>query len=152
MLCTPKKNGTLHTIVVYCQQNANTIKDVTLFPDQDNIQQDVAHHKYRSKFDMSDMYEQIRNESRDVWKTAFVNVFGAFISNVMMQGNCNTPAMFQRVMTLIFCDLIGRWVHVYLDDCESNLSFSRLKSVNFSPLRWAVSVTVLMTEGFMLIW
>ena len=116
MLCIPKKNGKLHTIVDYRQRNANTVKDVTPFPDQDNIRQDVAKHKYRSKIDMSDAYEQIRNEVQDVWKTAFSTTFGTYLSNVMMQGDCNAPATFQHVMTHIFRDLIGKCVHVYLDD------------------------------------
>jgi len=44
---------------------------------------------------MSDAYEQIRNESNDVWKTAFAYIFGTYVSNVMMQGDCNAPATFQ---------------------------------------------------------
>src|SRR6187551_1318580 len=86
MLCIPKKNGKLRTIVDYRQRNANTVKDVTPFPDQDNIRQDVAKHKYQSKINMSDAYEQIRNEVQDVWKTAFSTTFGTYLSNVMMQG------------------------------------------------------------------
>jgi hypothetical protein len=33
----------------------------------------------------------------------------------MQQGDCNTPATFQCLMTIIFQDFIGRFVHVYLD-------------------------------------
>lgn len=84
MLCIPKKNGTLHTIVDYCQQNANTVKGVIPFPDQDHICMDVAQHKYQSKVDMSNTYKQIRNKPGDVFKSAFANVFGIFVSNVMV--------------------------------------------------------------------
>ena len=59
MLYIPKKNGTLRTIVDYHQQNENTVKDVTPFPDQDNIHSDVACQKYQSKLNMSDAFEQI---------------------------------------------------------------------------------------------
>ena len=116
MLCILKKNGTLRTIVDYRQRNNNTVKDVTPFPDQDNIREDVARHKYQSKLDMSDAYEQVRNEPADVWKSAFVNIFGTFTSNMMVQGDCNAPATFQRVMTLVFQDIIRKYVHVYMDD------------------------------------
>jgi hypothetical protein len=34
----------------------------------------------------------------------------------MQQGDCNTPVMFQRLMTIIFQDFIRRFIHVYLDD------------------------------------
>ncbi len=116
MLCIPKKNGTIRTIVDYRQRNENTVKDVTPFPDQDHIRADVASHRYRSKIDMSDAYEQIRNLLEDVPKTAFATIFGTFVSNVMMQGDCNVPATFQPIMTLIFRDIIGHFVHVYLDN------------------------------------
>lgn len=65
---------------------------------------------------MSDAYEQIRVEPKDVWKTVFATVYGTFVSHTMQQGDCNAPATFQRLMTTIFRDLIGRFVHVYLDD------------------------------------
>ena len=42
MLCIPKKNGTLRTIFDLRQQNKNTWKDVTPFPDQDAIHHDIA--------------------------------------------------------------------------------------------------------------
>ena len=35
MLCILKKNGKLHTVFDLREQNNNTVKDVTLFPDQD---------------------------------------------------------------------------------------------------------------------
>ena len=43
-------------------------------------------------------------------------VFGTFESEVMQQGNCNTPVMFQRLGTAIFQDKIGMSVHNYLND------------------------------------
>ena len=42
MLCIPKKNGTLRTVFNLRQQNENTWKDVTPFPDQDAICHDIA--------------------------------------------------------------------------------------------------------------
>ena len=59
MLCIPKKNGKLRTVVDCRQRNDNTVKDVTPFPDQDRIRMDIARAKYRSKFDLSNAYEQV---------------------------------------------------------------------------------------------
>jgi hypothetical protein len=42
MLCIPKKTGKLRTVFDLRQQNENTEKDVTPFPDQDAIRHDVA--------------------------------------------------------------------------------------------------------------
>jgi len=96
LLCIPKKTGKLRTVVDCRQRNDNTIKDVTPFPDQDQIQMDVARAPYRSKIDLSNAYEQVRIEPEDVNKTAFATVYGTHESNVMQQGDCNGPATFQR--------------------------------------------------------
>ena len=69
-------------------------KDVTPFPDQEQIRNDVARGKYQSKIDMSNAYEQIHVEPSDVWKTAFATIYGTFMSNTMQQGDCNAPATF----------------------------------------------------------
>jgi hypothetical protein len=116
LLCIHKKTGLLRTVVDARKRNDNMVKDITPFPDQDNIRMDVARAKYRSKIDMSDPYEQVRIRPDDVWKTAFATTFGTAVSNVMLQGDCNAPATFQRLMTWIFRDEIGSFVHVYLDD------------------------------------
>ena len=42
LLCIPKKSGKLRTVVDCQQHNDNTIKDITLFLDQDQIRMDVA--------------------------------------------------------------------------------------------------------------
>ena len=104
-------------MVIDCwKRNNNTIKDVTPFPDQDQIRMNIARAKYRSKIDLSNMYEQVRVEPQDVWKTAFSMIYGTFISQVMQQGDCNAPATFQHLMTVIFRDHLGRFVYAYLND------------------------------------
>jgi hypothetical protein len=97
-------------------QNENTVKDVTPFLDQDMIRNDVARAPYRSKLDMSESYKQTHIKTEDIWKTAFATIYGTFVSRVMMMGDRNTPSTFQRLVTDIFRNIIGRYVHVYLDD------------------------------------
>ncbi|SJL18179.1 uncharacterized protein ARMOST_21756 [Armillaria ostoyae] len=117
MLCVPKKDGSdIRTTVDCRKRNENTERDVTPFPDQDTIRLDVARAKLRSKIDLSNAYEQVRIVPSDVWKTAIATIFGTFKSNVMQQGDCNAPSTFQRLMTSIFQDYIGVFMHVYLDD------------------------------------
>lgn len=116
MLCIPKKSTNLRTVIDARKRNENTHKDVTPFPEQEQIRNDVARAKYRSKIDLSDAYEQIRIMPEDVWKTAFATIYGTFVSHTMQQGDCNAPATFQRLMTVIFREYIGKFVHVYLDD------------------------------------
>ena len=80
MLCIPKKNGTLCIVFDLRQQNDNTWKYVTPFPEQDTIRHDVARAQLRSKLDMTEAYEQMRVKPEDVRKTTFSTIFGMFQS------------------------------------------------------------------------
>ena len=80
MLCIPKKNSTLRTVFDLRQQNKNTWKNVTPFPDQDAIRHDIARATFRSKLDMTEAYEQTRIRPEDVGKTTFSTIFGTFQS------------------------------------------------------------------------
>ena len=102
MLCIPKKNGTLRTVFNLQQQNENTWKDVTPFPDQDAIRHDIARAMFRSKLDVTEAYEQTRIRPEDVRKMTFSTIFGMFQSRVMQMGDCNAPSTFQQLMTTIF--------------------------------------------------
>ena len=95
MLCIKKKTNKLRTVVDGRQHNDNTTKDVTPLPDQDVIRLDVARAKIRSKIDLLDAYEQVCIVPSDVYKTTFATIYGTFVSNVMQQGDCNTPSTFQ---------------------------------------------------------
>src|ERR1700720_3289703 len=117
MLCVFKKGrAKLCTVIDGRKRNENTRKDMTSFPDQEQIRNDVAQGKYRSKIDMSNTYEQIHVKPSDVSTMAFATIYGTFVSHTMQQGDCNAPATFQQLMTIIFREYIGRFVHVYLDD------------------------------------
>lgn len=113
----PKIDGLkLRAVVDKRAVNDNTIKDLTPFPDQSIIRRDFARAKFRSKLDMTDAYEQVRVVPNHVNRTAFSTPTGCFVSEVIQQGDCNAPATFQRLMTTIFSEGIGSWIHVYLDD------------------------------------
>ena len=116
MLCILKKNSKLHTVFNLQEQNNNTVKDMTPFPDQDIIHNDMARSAYRSKLNMSKAYEQIRIIPEHIHKMAFATVLGTFRSQVMQMGDCNTPSTFQQLMTASFQECISQFVHVYLDD------------------------------------
>jgi hypothetical protein len=94
-----EKNGTLRTLFDMREQIENTVKDIIPFPDQDIIRNDITHAAYQTKLDMSDAYEQIRMNLAHVSKMAFATILGTFRSQVMQIGDCNTPSMFQHLMT-----------------------------------------------------
>ena len=99
------------------QQNENTWKNVTPFPDQDAICHDIAQANFRSKLDMTDAYEQMCIRPEDVCMTmSFSMIFSTFQSQVMQMGDCNAPSTFWQLMTTIFQEFLRRFVHVYLDN------------------------------------
>ena len=55
---------------------------------------DIARAKYHLKIDLSKVYKQVQIELEDIWKMAFTTIYGTFISQVMQQGDCNAPVMF----------------------------------------------------------
>jgi Reverse transcriptase (RNA-dependent DNA polymerase) len=116
MLCILKRNSTLCTIFNLRDQNENTVKDVTPFPDQDIIRNDSTHAIYQTKLDMSEAYEQIHVDPAHVSKPAFATVLGTFQSQVMQMGDCNAQSKLQPLMTAVFRNCIGQFIHVYMDD------------------------------------
>ena len=116
MLCIPKKNSTLHTIFDLRQQNDNTWKDVTPFPEQDAIWHNMVRAQFRSKLDMTEAYEQTRIKPEDMFKITIPTVFGTFQSQVIQMGDCNAPSTFQQLMTTTFQDYIRKFIHIYLDN------------------------------------
>ena len=85
-------------------------------PDQEVIYEDVMWAHIRSKINLTDVYEQVRIWLLDVSKTAFMTITGTYFSNIMQIRDCNTLATFQHLIMSIFHDIIGHWMHVYLDN------------------------------------
>jgi hypothetical protein len=108
MLCIPK-TGKLRTVFDKRLQNDNTVKNVTPFPDQDMICNDVTRSNHRLKIDLTDVYEQVHQHSLPY-------MYGTYESLVMQQGDCNAPSTFQCLMTWILIKQVGRCIHIYLDD------------------------------------
>src|SRR5258706_3840727 len=102
LLCIPKKDGRLRTVVDCMERNLNMMKDLMPFLDQDMIRNNVTHAQFHSKLDMSNTYEQVHIDPNDVKNTAFCTVVGTFLSHIVQQGDCNAPATFQQLMTQIF--------------------------------------------------
>lgn len=107
----------------------------------------MARAKFRSKIDLINGYEQVRICMANISKTVFLSIIGTYMSNIMQIEDCNAPATFQRLMTSIIWDVIGRFVYIYLDgifiysdmieEYEEHLHiiFKRLRS-NLLFLKW----------------
>ena len=63
------------------------ITQLTPFPDQDIICNDMARAAYQSKLDMSEAYKQIHIVQEHIHKMAFTTVLGTFRRQVMQMGD-----------------------------------------------------------------
>ncbi|KAM1687329.1 hypothetical protein ACFX2K_035320 [Malus domestica] len=78
----------------------------------------VAKHKILSFMDGNAGYNQIKMAQEDIHKTDFrcPGHVGAYEYMVMPFGLKNAGATYQRAMNVIFHDLIGQNIKVYIDD------------------------------------
>ena len=121
MLLIHKKPGPdgkprLRTVLDAHERNLNTKKMASPLPDQQEILMNVCHHRYRTLIDGKDAYVSIRITPEDVDKTLFNTLDSTMVSNVMQQGDCNTPATYQTLMNHLFSKYIGKFIEPYLDD------------------------------------
>ena len=91
-------------------------KDHFPLPFIDQILDKLASQNYFCFFDGYSGYNQIVIHSDDQEKTTFTCPFGTFSFRRMPFGLCNTPATFQRCMTVIFSDVLGDSLEVFMDN------------------------------------
>jgi hypothetical protein len=98
--------------------NRATPKDEYLMPVVQTLINVAAGHKILSFTDGNAGYNQIFMAPEDIHKTAFrvPGAVGLFEYVVMTFGLKNAGATYQRAMSYIFHDLIGKLVEIYIDD------------------------------------
>ena len=80
------------------------------------MRETAARARYISKFDMSESYFQIRVEEHLEDNNTINTPFGIFKVRVMLMGDKGSPATLTRAMMHIFCEYIGKFIWIYLDD------------------------------------
>ena len=116
MFLEVKPDGRIRHLVVFCFRNDNTPADHSNIPNQQTILQALAKRTYCSKKALSDAYFLTRVHLDDVKYNIIRTQFGGSTSQVMMQGDINSPATFIRVMGDLFHDELGKFILVYIDD------------------------------------
>ena len=113
-----KKNGKMRICVDFRNLNLATPKDEYPMPVADLLVDNAAKHEILSFMDGHARYNQIFIAEEDVHKTAFrcPGAIGTFEWLVMPFGLKNAGATYQRAMNMIFHDIIGHTVEVYIDD------------------------------------
>ena len=91
-------------------------KDSYPLPQVNVLVDSIARHQLLSFMDAFLGYNQIRMHKADQGKTSFVTNQGLFCYKVMPFSLKNARTTYQRLMTKMFAQQIGRNVQVYVDD------------------------------------
>uniref|UniRef100_A0A2N9HH77 Uncharacterized protein n=1 Tax=Fagus sylvatica TaxID=28930 RepID=A0A2N9HH77_FAGSY len=126
-----KKNGKWRVCVDFTNLNQACPKDPFPLPKIDQLVDATAGHDRMSFLDAFQGYHQIALSTEDREKTAFITPLGIYCYKVMPFGLKNAGATYQRMVTKMFKDQIGRTMEIYIDDMvvKSRLSQNHLKDL-----------------------
>eukprot|EP00798_Chlamydomonas_sp_ICE-L_P023881 gene23881-biopygen18387 len=116
ILFVAKPDGSWRMAIDYRKLNKVTIPNRYPLPRIDDLFDQVRGAKVFSNLDVRNAYHNIRLHDSDVPKTAFITPMGLYEFKVLPFGLANAPSAFTKVMNTVFCDLIGKFVVIYLDD------------------------------------
>ena len=100
----------------YMDLNDACLKDSFPLPCIDQIVDASVGHGMLSFLDAFSGYHQIPMHPPDAEKTSFITPHGLHCYNVMPFGLKNAGATYQRLVTKMFCPLLGSTMEVYIND------------------------------------
>ena len=111
-----KKDGSVRWCVDYRRLNDVTTMDAYPLPRIDTCLDCLPKARYFSTADLQHGYWQLKIDSRDQCKTAFITKYGLFEYTKLPMGLSSAPSTFQRCMELVFRGLQWKSLLIYLDD------------------------------------
>jgi hypothetical protein len=126
-----KKNGKWRVCVDFTNLNQACPKDPFPLPKIDQLVDATAGHNRMSFLDAFQGYHQIALSPEDREKTAFITPLGIYCFKVMSFGLKNAGATYQRMVTKMFKDQIGKTMEIYIDNMvvKSKLSQNHLEDL-----------------------
>jgi hypothetical protein len=118
VLVEKNESGKLRVCIDFRNLNRATPKDEYHMPIADTLINNASRNRIISFLDGNAGYNQIFMAEEDASKTAFIcpGFIGLFEWVVMTFGLKNAGATYQRAMNLIFYELLGNTMEVYIDD------------------------------------
>ena len=117
LLLVPKANGKWRAVVDYRRLNKVTVPDRYPIPVMLDLLRDVGRGNYYfSSIDLTSGFWQVDLTERSRALTAFSTPRGHYEFLKMPFGLKGSPPTFARIMNHVFHGLIGKTLHVYLDD------------------------------------
>jgi hypothetical protein len=166
VLVEKKGPGKIRICIDFRNLNRATPKDEYPMPISDMLINDASRHKVLTFLDGNAGYNQIFMAKEDMYKTTFrcTGFVGLFEWVVMTFGLKNAGATYQRAMNLIFHELLGIIVEVYIDDIvvklaslDSHLTDLRLAfqkmheyELKMNPLKCSFGVSTVKFLGFII--
>nr|KYP76062.1 Retrovirus-related Pol polyprotein from transposon opus [Cajanus cajan] len=161
-----KKNGKLRVCIDFETLTQLPLKMMYPMPIAETMIDAAAGNEIVSLLDGYSGYNQIYITANDVSKISFrcLGALAVYEWVMIPFGLKNAGATYQRAMNLIFHDLIGKFVQMYIDDiivgskrkeehlCHLKLSFERMKKhgLKMNPLKCAFGVTAGEFLGFII--
>ncbi|KAL5702453.1 hypothetical protein ACHQM5_027671 [Ranunculus cassubicifolius] len=159
-----KPNGKVRICIDFTNLNEACPKDSFPLPDIDSLVSSTANHEIMSMMDGYAGYNLIPLAEEDQDKTAFITEQGIYCYVVMPFGLKNAGATYQRLVTEMFKEMLGKTVEVYVDDMivksknkENHVAdleavFARLNKYNMklNPAKCAFGVSSGKFLGYMI--
>ena len=111
-----KKNGKWRVCIDFTNLNRACPKDHFPLPKIDQLVNSTTGHERMSFLDAFQEYHQIALRRKDQKKTAFITPKEVFCYKVMPFGLKKAKATYQRMVTKMFSELLGKTVEVYIYD------------------------------------
>ncbi len=126
-----KKNGKQRVCVDFTNLNQAYPKDPFPLPKIDLLVDATFGHNRMSFLNVFQGYHQVALSLEDREKTSFITPFGIYCYKVMLFGLKNAGVTYQKIVTKMFKDLIGKKMEIYIDDMvvKSKLSQTHLEDL-----------------------
>ena len=117
VILIPKKQlGKYRLVVDHRGLNEILRRDNYPLPRIDDLLDHLKASKIFTVLDMRSGFHQVEIASEDTHKTAFVCAEGLFEYLHMSMGMANAPSCFQRLLEMVFADMLTKGVLIYIDD------------------------------------